>query len=135
VYVPLESNCVLEINPPPPPAACHDPSPRRKVVLLGVPVALILATVTTELSMVHVAPLDDTVMSPLSPSLTPPPPPPPISTTVPFDFFVNNFPSAVLIANSPTVRLPALGVALAVLDRLCRMLFAIAFPRRCRHRS
>jgi hypothetical protein len=68
---------IEESAPPPPPplGACQDPSPRRNVVALGVPLALIFATVTTELSMVQVAPDPETVMSPLSPSLTPPPPP------------------------------------------------------------
>jgi hypothetical protein len=120
VYVPFDENSVAEMKdvppPPPPDGVDQDPSPRRNVVELGVPLALIFATVTTELSMVQVAPEEETVMSPLSPSLTPPPPP--ISTTVPLSFFVNSLPSAVLIANSPATRLPADGVALAVLLRL-----------------
>jgi hypothetical protein len=108
----------MKDEPPPPAGVDQDPSPRRNVVALGVPVALIFATVTTELSIVQVAPDPETVMSPLSPSLIPPPPPAPISTTVPLSFFVNSFPSAVLIANSPATRLPADGTALAVLLRL-----------------
>ena len=66
---------VIEESAPPPPllGVSQAPSPRRNVVALGVPVALIFATVTTELSIVQVAPDPETVMSPLSPSLTPPP--------------------------------------------------------------
>jgi hypothetical protein len=68
---------IEESAPPPPPplGVSQAPSPRRNVVALGVPLALIFATVTTELSMVQVAPDPETVMSPLSPSLIPPPPP------------------------------------------------------------
>jgi hypothetical protein len=67
---------IEESAPPPPPplGVSQAPSPRRNVVALGVPLALIFATVTTELSMVQVAPDPETVMSPLSPSLIPPPP-------------------------------------------------------------
>ena len=66
----------------------------------------ILAEVTTPLSIVKVAPLLLTVISPLSPSDIPPPD---ISATELSSFFVNNLPVSVLTANSPVTRSLALG--------------------------
>lgn len=57
---------------PEPEGTDHVQSPRRNVVEEGVPVAFIFAGVTTELSIVHTVQLQDTVMSPLSPSVTQP---------------------------------------------------------------
>ena len=69
--------------------------------------ANILADVITPLSIVKVAPLLLTVISPLSPSLTPPCAP--ISSTLPSSFFVNNCPVSVRNATSPTTKSLALG--------------------------
>ena len=66
----------------------------------------ILAVETTPLSIVKVAPLLLTVISPLSPSSIPPPE---ISATELSSFFVNNLPVSVLIAISPTTKSLALG--------------------------
>ena len=58
--------------------------------------------------MVKVAPLLLTVISPLSPSLTPAAAP--ISATVPSSFFVNKLALSVLKATSPTTKSLALGL-------------------------
>ena len=65
------------------------------------------ALLITPLSIVKVAPLLLTVISPLSPSLTPDAAP--ISTTVPLSFLVKSCPESVLKATSPTTKSLAPG--------------------------
>ena len=67
----------------------------------------ILAEVTTPLSIVNTDPEPDTVISPLSPSLTPAAAP--ISATVPSSFLVNKLALSVRNATSPTTKSLACG--------------------------
>ena len=82
------------------------------------------ALLITPLSIVKVAPLLLTVISPLSPSLTPAAAP--ISATLPSSYLVNKLALSVRNATSPTARSLALGSLPEPLFSL--IVFDIAWP-------